>query len=48
MSENVLPQELTELYNPPQGIIDAQPAGEGSIEFDWVKQEYNGEFEDPV
>ena len=48
MAEDVLPRELTAPYNPSQDVINAMPAGEGSIEFDWVKQEYIGKFGDQV
>ena len=44
--EGALPRELTDPLNPPQGIISAMPAGEGSIEFDWVRQELIGKFKD--
>eukprot|EP00973_Karenia_brevis_P007620 1036296-Karenia_brevis.AAC.1 len=36
--------ELTAIYNPPQDIITSMPPGEGSVSFNWLKQEYQGEF----
>ena len=41
-----MPKELTDAFNPAQDIIRAMPEGEGSIEFDWVKQKYVGKFRD--